>query len=122
MVVVGDRKGSIGIGLSKGKDVRDAQRKAVNKAKKRMVKIKLKGQTIPHELTEKFRAAKVFLKPAAPGTGVIAGGAVRAVVEAAGIKDILSKVIGTKNVIPNVYATFNALTKLKLVRFENEAK
>lgn len=118
MVVVGDKGGKIGVGVAKGRDVRDASAKAVNKAKKHMVKVPLKGQTIPHEITQKFCSAKVFLKPAAPGTGVIAGGAVRAVVEAAGIKDILSKELGSKNTISNVYATYEALKNLRLSRFE----
>jgi len=123
MVVIGDKKGQVGVAIAKGKDVQSASKKAVNKAKKTMVKILLKGQTIPHEITQKFSAAKVFLKPAAPGTGVIAGKAIRAVVEAAGIKDILSKELGTKNTIPNVYATFAALKRLKLSRFDkNEAR
>ena len=84
---------------------------------KSMVKISLQGQTIPHEILYKFKAAKVFLRPAAPGTGVIAGDAVRAVAEVCGIEDILTKVIGTKNIMTNVYATFNALKSLKLERF-----
>ena len=118
MVVIGDKKGKIGVGIAKGVDVKIAQKKAVSKAKKRMFSVKLKGQTIPHSVISKFHAAKVFLKPAAPGTGVIAGGPVRAVVEVAGIKDILSKEIGSKNPISNVYATYNALINLKLERFE----
>lgn len=118
MVVIGDKKGRIGVGIAKGRDVHTASNKAVNKGKKKMIKVSLKGQTIPHEITQKYHAAKVFLKPAAPGTGVIAGGAVRAVVEAAGIKDILSKQLGTKNIISNIYATFEALKNLKLSRFE----
>lgn len=120
MAVIGDHKGRVGVGLAKGIDVRDAQGKAVNKAKKNMIKVAMKGQTIPHEIKEKFGAALVLLKPAAPGTGVIAGGAVRSVVELAGIKDILSKIIGTTNTIPNVYATFEALKKLRLTRFPKE--
>jgi len=118
LVVVGDRFGKIGIAIAKGKDVRSAQEKAVNKAKKNMVKIQLKGNTIPHEVYVKYKAAKLILKPAVAGTGVISGGAVRSVVEAAGVKDILSKVLGTKNVITNVYATFEALKKLKIVQRE----
>jgi small subunit ribosomal protein S5 len=116
MVVIGDRKGKIGIAIAKGKDVRDAENKAINRAKKNMMKVLIKGQTIPHEITLKYKAAKIFLKPAIPGTGVIAGGAIRSVVEVAGIKDIFSKVIGSKNTITNVYATFNALKNLKLTR------
>ncbi len=116
MAVIGDRKGKIGVGVAKGIDVRDAQEKAINKAKKKMFKVPMKGQTIPHEITQKYGAAKVFLKPAAPGTGVIAGGAVRAVAEVAGIQDILSKVLGSKNKIANVYATIEAFKNLKLKR------
>ncbi len=113
MVVVGDKKGKVGIGLAKGKDVRDAQNKAISKAKKNMIEVPLKGRTIPHEITCKYKAAKIFLKPASPGTGVIAGDTIRAVVEIAGIKDILTKEIRTNNAISNVYATFKALKKLK---------
>lgn len=119
MAIVGDKKGTIGIAVSKGKDFKTAEEKAVRKAKRNLIKIKLKGNTIPHEIVYKFKAAKIILRPAVPGTGVIAGNAVRSVCEAAGIKDILSKVLGSKNVITNVYATFEALKKLKLVRFEN---
>jgi len=122
LAVIGDRKGKVGIGLAKGRDVKDAQGKAVNQAKKNMIKVPTKGQTIPHDVYVKYKAAKVYLKPASPGTGVIAGGAVRAVVEVAGIKDILSKIIGTNNTITNVYATFEALKRLRLSRFDiNEA-
>jgi small subunit ribosomal protein S5 len=117
MVVIGDNKGKIGVALAKGHDVRDAQGKAVNKAKKGMFKIPLRGQTIPHEITQKYGAAKVFLKPAVPGTGVIAGDAVRNVVELAGVKDILSKQLGSNNIILNVYATFEALKNLRISRF-----
>jgi len=113
MVVVGDKKGSIGVGIGKGADVRTAEEKATRKAQKNMVKIHKKGNTIAHEITHKLGAARVFLKPAAPGTGIIAGGAVRAVVEVAGIKDILSKVLGSSNKMSNVYATIEALTKIK---------
>ncbi|MBN2016149.1 30S ribosomal protein S5 [Candidatus Dojkabacteria bacterium] len=116
MAVIGDKEGNVGVAVAKGKDVRDAQNKAINKAKKNLIKVPLKGQTIPHEVTSKFKAAKVFLRPASPGTGVIAGGAVRAVVEVAGIKDILSKRLGSNNTITNVYATFEALKSLRLKR------
>lgn len=113
LVVVGDRKGRVGVGLGKGEDVKKAEEKAVNYARKRMVSIALKGTTIPHEITYKRGAAKVFLKPAAPGTGVIAGSSMRAVLEAVGVKDILTKVLGTGNAISNVYATLDALKNLK---------
>jgi small subunit ribosomal protein S5 len=120
MVVIGDKKGRVAVAISKGRDVKDAENKAINKAKKDLVIISLKGQTIPHDVTYKYKAAKVFLRPAAPGTGVIAGGAVRAVCEVSGIKDILTKVIGSKNIITNVYATFEALKSLKLERFPDD--
>ena len=115
-VVVGDRKGSIGIGIGKGPDVRSAESKAINYAKKHMSKILLKGNTVPHQIIGKRGAAAVFMKPAAPGTGVIAGAAVRAVVEVAGIKDILSKVLGSSNSINNAYATLDGLKNLRLSR------
>jgi small subunit ribosomal protein S5 len=112
-LVIGDRKGKVGMGLGKGSDVVTAEEKAINQAKRNMVLIKLKGNTIPHELLFKKGAARIFMKPAAPGTGVIASGALRAVFEAAGIKDILSKVLGCSNKITNAYAAFEALQNLK---------
>src|SRR3972149_10223869 len=112
-LVVGDRKGRVGVGIGKGSDVISAEEKAINQAKRSMVLIKLKGNTIAHEMLYKKGAAKVFMKPAAPGTGVIASGPLRAIFEAAGIKDILSKVIGCSNKIANAYAAFEALKKLK---------
>ena len=112
-VVVGDRKGSVGIGSAKGADVMTAEEKAVRRAKKSMTKIYIKGTTIPHEIFFKKGAAKIFLKPAAPGTGVIAGAAVRAVCEVAGIKDILTKVLGSDNAINNATTALLALKNLK---------
>lgn len=111
-VVVGDGKGRVGVGVDKGSSVVLAITKAVAKAKKNMVNVNLHETTIPHEVNETYCGAKVFLKPARPGTGVIAGGAVRAVVEVAGVKDILSKMIGSSNKINNVYATYEALKSL----------
>jgi small subunit ribosomal protein S5 len=116
LVVVGDKKGRVGVAIGRGLDVRDATAKAVKKAKKNIVFVNLKNQTIPHEIVHKYGAAKIFLKPAAPGTGVIAGSAVRSVVELAGIKDILSKSIGTNNKILSVYCTVEALQRLKSVK------
>ncbi len=113
LMVVGDKKGQVGVGLGKAPDVLSAIKKGVSKAKKRLVKIPFQGTTIPYEVNVKLGAAQVLLKPAPPGTGVIAGGAVRAVVEAAGIKDIVSKILGSQNKASNVYATFAALTKVK---------
>ena len=112
-LVAGDKKGRVGLGLGKGADVVSAEEKAFTQAKRNMVTVRLKGNTIAHEMTYKKGAAKIFIKPAAPGTGVIASGPLRAVFEAAGIKDILSKVIGCSNQITNAYAAFEALQKLK---------
>lgn len=109
LVVVGDRKGKVGVGMSKAKDVRNAIRKAIDAAKRKLVTIALRGTTIPYSVTEKFSAAKVLLKPAPPGSGIIAGGPMRVVLEASGIKDAVGKILGTKNKISNVYATFKAL-------------
>lgn len=116
LVVVGDRNGRVGVGLGKASDVQSSIRKAVSYAKKHLIQVPMKEATITHEITIKKGAAKIFLKPASTGTGVIAGGAVRAVVEAAGIKDILSKVLGTSNQASNVYATLEALKNLKTIR------
>lgn len=113
LMVVGDKKGRVGVGLGKAPDVLSSIKKGVRQAKKHLFKVPLKGTTIPYDITVKFGAAKVMLKPAPPGSGVIAGGAVRAVMEAAGIKDISSKVLGTRNKASNVYATIKALQQLK---------
>lgn len=113
LVVVGDRKGRVGVGLGKAADVQSAVRKATTYAKKHLIDVPLKGRTIPHQILVKYGAAQVLLKPAPEGSGVIAGGAVRVVVEAAGIHDIVSKALGTKNKASNVYATMEALKKLR---------
>lgn len=115
IVVVGDRKGRVGVGLGKAADVQSAVKKATAYAKRHLIDVPLKGRTIPHTILVKSGAAKVLLKPAREGTGVIAGGAVRVVVEAAGIHDIVSKTLGTKNRASNVYATLEALGKLKKI-------
>ena len=114
LVVVGDKKGKVGVGLGGAPDVSSAVRKAVSYAKKHLYTVPMKGRTIPHEVRMKRGAAYVLIKPAPPGTGVIAGGAVRAVVEAAGIRDIVSKILGSKNQASNVYATMEALKKFKI--------
>lgn len=115
LVVVGDRKGRVGVGLGKAPDVSSAVRKGSSYAQKHLLTVPLKGRTIPHEVRLKLGAARLILKPAPVGTGVIAGGAVRAVVEAAGILDIVAKILGTKNQASNVYAAFEALKRLKSI-------
>lgn len=114
LVVVGDKKGKVGVALGKALDVKGAIKKGLSRAKKVMIEVPMKGTTIPHEVRVKKGAAKVLLKPAPPGTGVIAGGAVRMVVEAAGIHDVVSKILGSNNKASNVYATIEALKKLKI--------
>ncbi len=115
LVVVGDRKGKVGVGLGKAADVQSAVRKATTYAKKHLIEVPLKGRTIPHTILVKLGAAQVLLKPAPVGTGVIAGGAVRVVVEAAGIHDVVSKSLGTKNKASNVHATLEALSRLRKI-------
>jgi small subunit ribosomal protein S5 len=113
VMVIGDNAGKVGLGIGKANSVPDAIRKANERAKKNMHKINLSGTTISHRVTGKQSGAKVLLRPAAPGTGVIAGGGVRAVVEAAGIHDILTKSLGSSNILNVVRATFDALDQLK---------
>jgi small subunit ribosomal protein S5 len=113
VVAVGDNRGHVGIGIGKAREVPEAIRKAMERARKNMKRIPIVGTTIPHDVLAEYGAAKVYLKPASPGTGVIAAGGVRAVVEAAGIKDILTKSLGSDNVLNVVRATMKGLEQLK---------
>ncbi|MFA6814088.1 MAG: 30S ribosomal protein S5 [Patescibacteria group bacterium] len=109
LVVVGDRKGKVGVGLGKASDVLSAIKKGIKKAKQKMIVVPIDGTTIPFSVTVKRGAGKVMLKPASKGTGVIAGGPVRVVVEAAGIRDVVAKILGSENQTSSVHATFEAL-------------
>lgn len=120
LVVVGDKKGRVGVGLGGAPDVSAAVKKAVLYARKHLYTVPMKKTTIPHTVFVKVGAAKIMLKPAPAGAGVIAGGPVRAVVEAAGIRDIVSKILGTNNKASNVYATMEALKQLKPARVTNK--
>ncbi|PIP29681.1 30S ribosomal protein S5 [Candidatus Kuenenbacteria bacterium CG23_combo_of_CG06-09_8_20_14_all_36_9] len=113
LMVIGDKKGKVGYGVAKGKDVTLAISKAVEQAKKNLEKITLHNGTIPHSIEEKYKAARILLKPAPLGTGVKAGGPMRIVLDLAGVENIVGKMMGSKNKINNVKCTYNALLKLK---------
>jgi small subunit ribosomal protein S5 len=113
VIVVGDNRGRVGVGVGKSRAVPDAIRKATERARRNLKPVGLAGRTIPHEVTARFGGAQVMLRPASPGTGVIAGGGVRAVLEAAGVRDVLTKSLGSANVLNVVYATLRALDQLK---------
>lgn len=116
LVVVGDKNGTVGYGFGKANDVAEAIRKGVERAKSNVVEINIKKSTIPHEITGEFKSARVLMRPAAPGTGIIAGGPVRAVMEVAGINDVLSKSLGSQNALNIVKAVFNGLEHLMNAR------
>ncbi len=113
-LVIGDKKGRVGVGVSKGSDVSDAIEKAYNDAKKNLITVKMNGNTISHDVFKKLGSAKIILKPAQEGRGIIAGGAVRSVVDLAGIRDIVSKSMGTSNKLNVARATIEALKSLKV--------
>ncbi|CAM4156171.1 30S ribosomal protein S5 [Treponema peruense] len=112
LTVVGDKKGRIGFGFGKANDVTEAIRKSLDKAKSNLMVLPMKNGTIPHEMVGKFKSSSVLLKPACPGTGIIAGGAVRAVMDAAGVTDVISKSLGSSTSVNVVRATFDAVTNL----------
>lgn len=121
LVVVGDKKGKVGVGLAKSLDVSLAIKKSIEAAKKRLIEVPLRGTTVPYSITEKFSAAKILLKPAPPGSGIIAGGPIRVVLEAAGVRDAVGKILGSKNKASNVYATLKALKTISEIEKRKEA-
>lgn len=121
LLVVGDRKGRVGIALGKAPDTVSAIRKGARRARKRLLSVPMRGTTIPFATKVKYGAAQVLLKPAPPGTGVIAGGSVRAVLEAAGVRDVVAKILGSSNKVTNVYATFEAFKLMQRIVSKKDA-
>jgi small subunit ribosomal protein S5 len=115
LVVVGDKKGRVGVGLSKAPDVRGAISKSFDHAKRRLITVPLKGNTVPYGVVKKYSAARVMLKPAPTGSGIIAGGPMRVVLEAAGVRDAVGKILGTTNKASNVHATIEALKEISKI-------
>jgi small subunit ribosomal protein S5 len=122
VVVVGDRSGHVGAGMGKANEVPDAIRKGAYIARKNLIKVPMNGATLPHAATVKFKAANILLKPASPGTGLIAGGGVRAVMEMAGVKDVLAKSLGSNNIMNVVQATIDGLANMKDPRAERNRR
>ncbi len=114
LVVLGNKKGRVGVGLAKGADVSLAVEKAATKARKGLLQVPITNGTLPHEITVKYKSARVMLKPARPGTGIIAGGPVRVVLEMAGVPNVVSKILGSPNKINNIRAVFKAFSQMKL--------
>lgn len=113
LVVIGDHKGKVGMGLKKGVDVAESVNKAINQAKKNMITLPLVNESIPHEVNMKYKASKLMMKPARAGSGVIAGGAIRSVMDLAGVKNVVSKMIGSSNKVNNIKAVFRAFQTMK---------
>ena len=122
LVVVGDKNGRVGTAVAKARDVRSAIQKAIGSAKRHLIEVPIRGTTLPYEVNVKYGAAKVMLKPAPPGSGIIAGGTIRVVLEAVGIHDAVGKTLGTNNKITNVYATIEALKSLDKIAQRRSAK
>lgn len=113
LALVGDKKGKVGISLGKGNNVQQATQKAFSQAKKKMVQIKIVNESIPHQVEAKFKSSKILMKPSKPGTGVVAGGSIRDLVDLAGISNISVKLLGSSNKVTNIYCALKALEKLK---------
>jgi small subunit ribosomal protein S5 len=113
LVVIGDHKGKIGMGLKKGVDVAESVNKAINQAKKNMITLPLVNESIPHQVNMKYKSSKLIMKPARAGSGVIAGGAIRSVMDLAGVKNVVSKMLGSSNKVNNIKAVFKAFQSMK---------